>query len=72
MEEMMSLVANFGFPIALSVYLLTRLGAKMDSLSVSIKRLSISMDKMIRCEGDESRIKYRVLNEYGGSSGKER
>ncbi|MDO5718654.1 MAG: YvrJ family protein [Tissierellia bacterium] len=40
MEEILQYVANLGFPIALSVYLLVRLESKMEQLTDSIKSLS--------------------------------
>ncbi len=44
MEELLSPIANLGFPIVLSVYLLVRLEGKMEKLSESIVRLSGSLD----------------------------
>jgi hypothetical protein len=40
MEEMIAQVANVGFPIAVSVYLLVRVEAKIESLACSINELS--------------------------------
>lgn len=48
MEEIISQVANFGFPIVLSVYLLVRVESKLEKLTESINELSkniASMDK---------------------------
>ncbi|MDO4712176.1 MAG: YvrJ family protein [Peptostreptococcaceae bacterium] len=44
MEEMLQQVANFGFPMVLSIYLLVRLESKMENLSASIQRLSIVVE----------------------------
>ncbi|MBS3995419.1 MAG: YvrJ family protein [Alkaliphilus sp.] len=40
MEELIVNVANLGFPIAVSVYLLVRIESKLESLSLSIHELS--------------------------------
>jgi hypothetical protein len=40
MEELFNQIANFGFPIVLSVYLLVRVEGKLEKLSESINELS--------------------------------
>ena len=40
MEELFNAVANIGFPIAISVYLLMRIEGKIESLTMSIYELS--------------------------------
>ena len=35
-----TLIANVGFPVAVSIYLLVRLESKLESLTVSINELS--------------------------------
>lgn len=40
MEELVNFVANIGFPIAISCYLLVRLEKKLEELSTSIYNLS--------------------------------
>jgi len=40
MEELFSQVANLGFPIIVSIYLLVRVEAKLDELTKSIHELS--------------------------------
>lgn len=40
MDEIVNFVANLGFPIAVSCYLLTRLEKKLEELSSSIYNLS--------------------------------
>lgn len=40
MEEMLKLVGNFGFPIAVSAYLLVRIEGKLNELSSSIMELA--------------------------------
>ncbi|NMB41406.1 MAG: YvrJ family protein [Firmicutes bacterium] len=47
MEELVPLIANLGFPIAVSVYLLVRIEGKMESLTLSIRELSEAIGKMI-------------------------
>lgn len=43
MEDIFAQIANFGFPIALSIYLLVRLEGKMEKLTESINELSKSI-----------------------------
>lgn len=40
MEELFNAVANIGFPIAISVYLLMRIEGKIENLTMSIYELS--------------------------------
>ena len=40
MEEILNLVGNFGFPIAVSAYLLVRIERKLNELSTSIMELA--------------------------------
>lgn len=40
MEEVYTQIANLGFPIAVSVYLLVRIEAKLNKLTESITELS--------------------------------
>ena len=40
MEDFVAQVANVGFPIAVSIYLLVRVEAKIESLTLSIYELS--------------------------------
>ncbi len=40
MEELANTVANIGFPIAISVYLLMRVEGKIENLTISIMELS--------------------------------
>lgn len=43
MEEMYSSIANLGFPIVISIYLLVRIEGKLNQLSESIIELSKSI-----------------------------
>ncbi|MEG0086409.1 MAG: YvrJ family protein [Niameybacter sp.] len=45
MEELLSQIGNFGFPIILSMYLLIRIEDKMEKLSVSIAHLSNVLER---------------------------
>ncbi|MEG0086216.1 MAG: YvrJ family protein [Niameybacter sp.] len=45
MNELLSQIGNFGFPIILSMYLLIRIESKMESLSHTIQQLSKVLDK---------------------------
>ena len=40
MENIATMIANLGFPIAISIYLLIRIEAKMQGLTDSINELS--------------------------------
>lgn len=40
MEELLKQIANYGFPAAISVYLLIRIEGKLEKLSESINELS--------------------------------
>lgn len=40
MEVIEALVANVGFPVAVSIYLLVRIESKLESLTISINELS--------------------------------
>jgi hypothetical protein len=40
MEELLKVVGNLGFPIAVAAYLLIRIESKLDSLSNSINKLA--------------------------------
>ena len=40
MEEVFTNIANFGFPIVISVYLLVRIESKLEGLSDSIQELA--------------------------------
>lgn len=44
MENMFSQVANLGFPIVISIYLLVRLEGKVENLTTSINELAKSID----------------------------
>lgn len=44
MEIFLEAAANVGFPIVISIYLLTRIESKMESLTRSIDKLSSILD----------------------------
>lgn len=43
MENIVNIIANFGFPIALSCYLLIRLEGKLERLTESINALATNI-----------------------------
>jgi hypothetical protein len=45
MEELVVLIGNFGFPVAVSMYLLIRLEGKLETLTESIHSLSQALLK---------------------------
>ncbi|ERT57965.1 uncharacterized protein Yka (UPF0111/DUF47 family) [Peptoniphilus koenoeneniae] len=48
MEELISQIANIGFPMAVSVFLLVRIESKITELSDSIKDLSNNISLIMR------------------------
>lgn len=46
MDNMVSLIGNVGFPIAVSIYLLIRIEGKLDSLTSSITSLASEIRSM--------------------------
>jgi hypothetical protein len=48
MEEIINQIANFGFPIVLSIYLLVRVEGKLEKLTESINELSKTIASMDR------------------------
>lgn len=46
MEELMKLISNVGFPIAVAAYLLVRTEKKLDVLTDSISKLTTAVDKL--------------------------
>lgn len=48
MTEMLNQIANLGFPIVLSIYLLVRIEGKMECLTVSIHELAKSIENLSR------------------------
>lgn len=45
MDELISIIANVGFPVAVAIYLLVRLESKLDLLSNTINDLTIALIK---------------------------
>ncbi len=46
MEELLKAIANWSFPIVVSVYLLVRIESKLDSLEQAIKDLSLTIARI--------------------------
>ena len=46
MEELVNLVANIGFPMAISIYLLVRIEIKLEGLTNSINNLSQTINSI--------------------------
>lgn len=47
MEEFLTAIANYGFPIIVSAYLLVRMEQKLDTLEKAITELSHTIKKII-------------------------
>lgn len=45
MEAIIESIGNFGFPIAVSIYLLVRIEGKLESLTTSINTLANALSK---------------------------
>ena len=45
MDELVSIIGNWGFPIAVSIYLLVRIEGKLENLTESIRDLSEAIRK---------------------------
>jgi hypothetical protein len=48
--DLVNLIGNLGFPIAVSVYLLVRVESKMENLTCSINNLSSAINDMLKNE----------------------
>jgi len=46
MDELFKAIANWGFPMVVSVYLLVRIEGKLDSLEQAIKDLSLTIARI--------------------------
>ena len=46
MSEIFNQIANLGFPIVLSIYLLVRIEGKIEALTISIHELSKSIESL--------------------------
>lgn len=46
MEEIINIIGNFGFPIAITVYLLVRIESKLNQLTESIHELTTAIKSM--------------------------
>lgn len=53
MGEMVTLVTNVGFPIAVATYLLIRFETKIDGLTKAITDLSNVVNNQLNCKGDD-------------------
>jgi uncharacterized membrane protein len=51
MDELVTLISNIGFPIAVSVYLLTVFGGKLDRMQASLDRLADLIQAALRING---------------------
>lgn len=46
MEELITIIGNFGFPIAITVFLLVRIESKLSQLTSSIHELTTAIKSM--------------------------
>ncbi len=54
MDELVKLISNIGFPIAISVYLLTVFGSKLDKMQTSFDRLADAIEAALH--SSEARV----------------
>lgn len=48
--DLLTLIGNMGFPIAVSVYLLVRFESKLEALTLSINDLSVTIKNLLASE----------------------
>lgn len=60
--NLVNLIGNLGFPIAVSAYLLVRIESKMENLTCSINNLSNAINQMIRDEKKSNDPWYNIVN----------
>ena len=48
MEEILTAIANYGFPIIIAVYLLVRMEQKLETLERAINDLNKNIENLIR------------------------
>ena len=53
MDEMVTLITNVGFPIAVATYLLIRFETKIDGLTKAITDLSAVVTKHLDCKNSD-------------------
>lgn len=53
MSDMVTLITNVGFPIAVATYLLIRFETKIDGLTKAITDLSTVVNQHSNCKGDD-------------------
>ena len=53
MDEMVTLITNVGFPIAVATYLLIRFETKIDGLSKATSELSTVVNQQFSYKGDD-------------------
>jgi len=46
MDEIINIISNIGFPMAISLYLLVRIEGKLENLTLSINELSQTIKSM--------------------------
>lgn len=46
MDEIINIISNIGFPMAISLYLLVRIEGKLENLTLSINQLSQTIKSM--------------------------
>lgn len=46
MDDLMNIISNIGFPMAISIYLLVRIEGKLENLTLSINELSQAIKSM--------------------------
>ena len=63
MKELVDLIANIGFPIAISIYLLVRVEKKLEGLTNSIRTFVIVMSLIAQASAIKKLVQ-KIVNEY--------
>ena len=66
-KELLQVVANYGFPMGLSLYLLFRMESKLDRLTVSIEQLSRVIEIKQSVQDFANRSAGAILKSGGGA-----
>ena len=66
-KDVLQVVANYGFPMGLSLYLLFRMESKLDRLTVSIEQLSRAIEIKQTVQDFANRSTGVILKSGGGA-----
>ena len=67
MKDLLQVVANYGFPMGLSLYLLFRMESRLDRLTASIEQLSKAIEIKQTVQDFANRSTGAILRSGGGA-----